>query len=380
MNDTKVKEAVSLAQLRKASQALQRAFPVIRVPKNTVLARGTANVVTAREPIQATIRQRGLTPTSAPTVLRRGEASKDWYHFRSDRGLASQEFKVPAVANAERSAVDQYTRPRPNNIPFNASNPADREAFNRNATLHEYSERRMLVDPRRQALTSRERKRRAFLTHADVNPPLNDLNVAATLTGPGAGAADAIRSLRLPDVAELYSKIPELTRLDLGHQRISRHAIKRISEANARINARTAKRGFTPAVTARVPAASLGSPYAVEKVAAFPGVKAIAGLFGKLNTQAALRPELMYGANNFVAKMLANTAEGASPTVAALGAFADTAVPYLARPAATAAGKAAGKVARSVAQIPSEPLMPHIFPHVPKRNPLSPTVHAYSQA
>jgi hypothetical protein len=97
--------------------------------------------------------------------------------------------------------------------------PQSREMFNRSVMLHEVAE------------LGKQPGRYRFLSHDSLKPPLQDLNIAATLTGTGGKeAATAIRRSRWPDMKLLYQEFPQLKRLRLGKQRLSRHAIKRIQE------------------------------------------------------------------------------------------------------------------------------------------------------
>jgi hypothetical protein len=94
--------------------------------------------------------------------------------------------------------------------------PRGREAVNRSVILHEGAELKV--------------KKKNFAPshgHLSMAPPLNDLNIAATLKGPGSDAASSLRRLRAPEKREIDRAIPGL---DLGKERVSRHAIKRISE------------------------------------------------------------------------------------------------------------------------------------------------------
>lgn len=94
--------------------------------------------------------------------------------------------------------------------------PEGKEAFNRFVLLHERAE------------LARQDGTRPFSGHASLRPPLQDLNIAATLTGPGSEAAAGIRTLRHREMKEFYNAVPQAERLDLGNQRISRHARKRL--------------------------------------------------------------------------------------------------------------------------------------------------------
>jgi hypothetical protein len=105
--------------------------------------------------------------------------------------------------------------------------PKDREAFNRSIWLHENAE--LGKHPGVNRIDS----------HLSVRPPLQDLNIAATLRGPGAGAAQAIRDLRANDS---IVRLDGFDGLNLGHERLSRHAIRRVQDSYDRLYAANQKR------------------------------------------------------------------------------------------------------------------------------------------
>ena len=68
-------------------------------------------------------------------------------------------------------------------------------------------------------------------SHMGIGPAMQDLNIAATATGPGAReTSKLIRTLREREVGSLGFNVPSTKRLDLGNKRVSRHAIKRLQE------------------------------------------------------------------------------------------------------------------------------------------------------
>ncbi len=103
---------------------------------------------------------------------------------------------------------------------------AGREVLNRATILHENAELGKQFGAKR------------FSSHMSTRPALQDLNIAATLRGPGADAAPWIRAKRLNEMSDLLSDIPSLQRLDLGYQRVSRHAQRRIQQAYERSSAK----------------------------------------------------------------------------------------------------------------------------------------------
>lgn len=104
------------------------------------------------------------------------------------------------------------------NVP-NAS-PAEREALNRSIWLHEGNE-----------LSTKQPGALTMSGHRSWRPPLVDLNVAATATPEIARAGDAIRNMRADEIANIRRVVPGLRDLNLGHERLSRHAIKRVQQA-----------------------------------------------------------------------------------------------------------------------------------------------------
>lgn len=97
--------------------------------------------------------------------------------------------------------------------------PAGREAFGRTVLLHENSE------------LGKQPGYLRFSSHRSLLPPLRDLNIASTLTGPGADAAQAIRNMRAPEMEGFHAVAPGFERLNLGNRRISRHAIRAMQAA-----------------------------------------------------------------------------------------------------------------------------------------------------
>lgn len=117
--------------------------------------------------------------------------------------------------------------------------PQGREAFNRSVLLHEGSEagKHFGGRMRKETISLAPFKQRtykgdprSFASHLSTRPMLQDLNIAATLKGPGSEAAEGIRELRKAELAQLQKYIPDLHRLNLGKQRISRHAQKRLQQ------------------------------------------------------------------------------------------------------------------------------------------------------
>lgn len=102
------------------------------------------------------------------------------------------------------------------NLPF--FDAADREALNRSIMLHENAE------------IGKHFGDVPFASHASTRPMLQDLNIAATIEGPGSNAGGELWNMRYDELQDLEKIVPGLERLRLGENRISRHAQKRIQE------------------------------------------------------------------------------------------------------------------------------------------------------
>lgn len=114
--------------------------------------------------------------------------------------------------------------------------PTSKEVFNRSVMLHEARE------------VGKHPGVFRFASHNSLTPMLQDLNIAATLKGPGVDdAVLAIRQMRRPEVEGLKMTVPDVGRLNLGEQRLSRHAQKRLQEAYDRaLFSGAERRGQTP--------------------------------------------------------------------------------------------------------------------------------------
>lgn len=126
-----------------------------------------------------------------------------------------------AVSSFGRDAVPETAQGVRRNL-----SAAGREVLNRTTILHENAE------------LGKQYGNKRFSSHMSTRPALQDLNIAATLRGPGTDAAPWIRAKRLDEMSDLLADIPSLQRLDLGYQRVSRHAQRRIQQAYERSNAK----------------------------------------------------------------------------------------------------------------------------------------------
>jgi hypothetical protein len=90
----------------------------------------------------------------------------------------------------------------------------DKEVFNRIVYLHEIAELRSSA-------------KHMFLGHFGCGPPLQDLNIIATLSDRHYPVHAALMLLRTPEKRVIETLFPGL---DLGNTRLSRHAIRRITE------------------------------------------------------------------------------------------------------------------------------------------------------
>lgn len=115
--------------------------------------------------------------------------------------------------------VYRYFKPQSPGLKRIANSPKAREVLNRQALLHEVSE------------LSRHPGKLSFEGHQSLKPMLQDLNIAATLRGPGSAARHAIREFRSGEMKLLRDLVPRTRSMNLGYQRISRHTIKNLQKA-----------------------------------------------------------------------------------------------------------------------------------------------------
>jgi hypothetical protein len=244
------KTAVTLDQLRKATSALQKNTTVVRrslMPDD--ISGGYSGVIRPRNHLPETF---GLGPNTLGKTKDKDLESKlrqiygdmlDWYPEEDvDQALQDALARTKAVhqpfmaggrstiyqggspAIWMKHLVDSGDFPSPQAQGFQnmlKSGPGQ-EAFNRSTLLHEGSE------------IGKQFGKRLFESHLSTRPMLQDMNIAATLRGPGSEAAGAIKDLRAPEVASLNKYVPGLERLNLGENRISRHAQKRIQQSYER--------------------------------------------------------------------------------------------------------------------------------------------------
>jgi hypothetical protein len=237
------KIAVDLKQLRKATDLLKKRGPLVRgrrmdmstgmlvrprvtgprrwspVDKDITSAFAMPRRISPKqqESLHQTLQVSGADAVEAGKLVRKAVKARE--------GLKPGIYQTGSPYKAVR---DLYTQARKEvgelgrgifpRIPH-LKKPKSREMFNRSVMLHEGAE------------LGKHPGRYKFLSHQSLKPPLQDLNIAATLTGTGGKeAATAIRRMRGPDIKFLYETVPELARLRLGKQRLSRHAIKRVQE------------------------------------------------------------------------------------------------------------------------------------------------------
>jgi len=112
----------------------------------------------------------------------------------------------------KRVLGDAYTGPQ-------SLTGAGRETLNRSLMLHEATE------------AGKHHGIMPMGSHLSTRPVFRDLNIAATLKGPGSDAADALRGMRGMELRALHGAVPGTKDLNLGHSRVNRHQIKRIQEA-----------------------------------------------------------------------------------------------------------------------------------------------------
>ena len=211
-NEELEKIAVGLRELRAAyksnikSKLLRRAHKT--APGGTPLA-----LPTSESPAQllATLKGAGLSP-SRDMLLKLHKQRRVLYtpQVGGGRIFAKGDSGRSLEKGRDMLSIPHFTSPK---------TPAGKEFFNRAVLSHEASELGKHYGPQR------------FASHISTRPLFHDLNIAATATGPGAkGAKKALLKLRQGEITELTALMPELKRLDLGNQRISRHATKRLQQ------------------------------------------------------------------------------------------------------------------------------------------------------
>ena len=214
-SDELCKLAVSLDQLRSATKPLMsrliRARPSQVLPSNMQMP--SPAVAVARTSLPRMERSlgylvsKGHLPESAMGGIMKGMRSLKPLHGR----IVAKGDMSRQTALGLKGLGGRMDLPR---------TPAGREAFNRTALLHEGAE--LGRHPGRFPM--------AEMGHISARPPLQDLNIAATLKGPGVSAARSIRQMRRRELGMLTGEFPDLKRLHLGRQRVSRHAIRRIQD------------------------------------------------------------------------------------------------------------------------------------------------------
>lgn len=200
-----VKLAVSLEQLRSANSAM----------------RGKVFRATAEVPREA--------PRFSDPVLRRHGDSANAFAvnpttLRAQTRELGEASAWPAGVYAVGQPAVDHTRAVYPSL-YKKLTGADKEAVNRTTWQHEAAEHA----GRQPGVL---RNNHGYGVHYSHKPPIQDLNIAATLPESLAPAADAIRAVRAHEVADMVTRHPDFAHLRLGEQRVSRHAIRRIQEAS----------------------------------------------------------------------------------------------------------------------------------------------------
>ena len=200
------KIAVTLEELRQANK--KSSVPVHRPPRRLPIGPMTV------------AKSSGKGSPLTPGVYQRGDVTKMTSELAEDVGKQRRN-----LSPSQKKRLEKLKKAR------NMS-PAGREVYNRTVRQHEIAE-----------YTTKPRSSAARMEgHITPKPPLQDLNIAATLKGKGSEAADVIRAQRGREIDQLKRLVPGARRLDLGNKRLSRHAIKRLVESYERNNAaRSAK-------------------------------------------------------------------------------------------------------------------------------------------
>ena len=197
---TFTKVAVSIGGLRAANRAMSG-----KVIRRSIRV----------NPIEGTfgLSKHGPTPNMGPAGVRKELPKQLLDAHPKLKPMAGNAFIKGDPSRFTAKHVDPQLGERMNKL-----KPPDREVFNRTVWQHEGAE------------TAVKAKAAApFRGHAGVGPPLQDLNIAATLPKQYHGAAGAIRDMRKPEIDALRARHPtSFGRIDLGNERISRHARKRL--------------------------------------------------------------------------------------------------------------------------------------------------------
>lgn len=204
------KVAVNAAQLSKAVQAAKKRGVIVRPPRRFLRKRSWGELF----PRSSSSAPMAKQPIAVSANLKGAQGQKAFI-----RGSA-QDFKQKGF----QQGLYDKTRPL---------SPEAKALLGRQTALHETAEAGK--HPGRFHYSAALSEDIARGSHASLKPPLQDLNIAATLTGKGSReAAEEIRKLRGREVDELEQIIPGLERLNLGKKRVSRHAQKRLQEAYER--------------------------------------------------------------------------------------------------------------------------------------------------
>lgn len=216
-----LKVAVGLADLRKAYKVKAKQQPVIKNRSMSPMGH-----------LQSLKENRGV---SATALRHRPPSHKE--HMMMDALVSGGEHGIRDAQYIDRtfSSIPNYGRDiivqggdnakqverlaKSTGMDVKPLNPKNREAFNRTTFLHENKE----LNPGPGVFE--------FSGHTNLQPMLQDLNIAATSTPDIQGSADMIRTIRKDEVSDLGKMVPGVERLNLGKERISRHARKRLQEA-----------------------------------------------------------------------------------------------------------------------------------------------------
>lgn len=207
------KLAVTLSQLRRANRASRalRNRAALHAPSDQLISKGKALKAMRNDPKTVT-NHFNLPPRNANVPG--GVDKRQVFMAGSPRRYVNNVLRAGSGGIGGGSGF-----PR-------AASPARREAFNRSIFQHEVAEGRA---------ARRGKGHTPFASHISLTPPLQDMNIAATLRGKGRGAAGDIRAMRRDEIELLRALHPSsFGRLDIGNERLSRHAIKRLNEVYTR--------------------------------------------------------------------------------------------------------------------------------------------------
>ena len=232
-----VKLAVTIDDLRKATDALKRHTSITRGREVNILtgeleraSKSTGNIVSLPPKVRPDM---FIDPKMMALSRMYSNFSSPGKRMSKFMNLREPQKELMAAGVPEKGMILEATEPYKLLSGLGAidkdiakrvrNNKKARETLNRFVLLHEGTELRTAL---------RNKNTASFASHLNIGVPLNDLNIAATLRGPGSReASEAIYSMRknsgeVKDIASLLGKKEK----DIIGMRFSRHAKKNIDK------------------------------------------------------------------------------------------------------------------------------------------------------